>query len=326
MSNKKEISEDKSTQNKVQFIDIEEDYAGQRIDNYLRTFLKGVPKSKIYRIIRKGEVRVNKKRVKPEYKLQSGDVVRIPPVTVSESQDTAPSKNLSMVSSLESHILYEDKALIVLNKPSGMAVHGGSGLSFGVIEALRSLRPEAKHLELVHRLDRDTSGCLMIAKKRSVLKHLHEQLRSKKVQKNYLALVRGVWPKSIKVVTEPLRKNTLKSGERIVIVDHKEGKASETRFRIEKQFKEATLIDAFPVTGRTHQIRVHTACVNHAIACDDKYGDENFAKRMNAIGLKRLFLHAHQLRFIHPVSETTMSVEAPLDAQLKNALEKLSQE
>lgn len=323
MTNSKENLKQDSVPNKVQFVDVEDGYEGQRIDNFLMARLKGVPKSKIYRIIRKGEVRVNKKRVKPEYKIAVGDSVRIPPVTVAESVDVAPSKNLKMVSSLESHILYEDKHLIVLDKPSGMAVHGGSGLSFGVIEALRSLRPDAKQLELVHRLDRDTSGCLLIAKKRSVLKHLHEQLRSKKVQKNYLALVRGQWSKSVKVVTEPLKKNTLKSGERVVVVDYSDGKACETRFRVEENFGEATLVNAFPVTGRTHQIRVHTACMGHAIACDDKYGDAGFDQKMNNLGLKRLFLHAHQLRFMHPASETTMHVEAPLSKELELALKRL---
>ncbi|MGP9802505.1 23S rRNA pseudouridine(955/2504/2580) synthase RluC [Rheinheimera sp. NSM] len=307
----------------VQLIEIEPDFIGQRIDNFLLARLKGVPKSVIYRVLRKGEVRVNKKRIKPEYKLQQDDVVRIPPLTVAAEGEPVSVK-LSMVKNLEQHILFEDNDLIVLNKPSGMAVHGGSGLQFGVIEALRALRPLAKHLELVHRLDRDTSGCLLIAKKRSVLTHLHEQLRNKTVEKKYWALVAGDWDNKVRKVTEPLKKNTLQSGERVVRVDEREGKPSETRFRILQRYQQGTLVEAFPVTGRTHQIRVHTACTGHPIACDDKYGDNAFTAQMQQIGLNRLFLHAKLLSFIHPMTETTMRIEAPLDPSLEQALAKLT--
>lgn len=307
----------------VQLIEIEPDFIGQRIDNFLLARLKGVPKSVIYRVLRKGEVRVNKKRIKPEYKLQQDDVVRIPPLTVAAEGEPISVK-LSMVKNLEQHILFEDNDLIVLNKPSGMAVHGGSGLQFGVIEALRALRPLAKHLELVHRLDRDTSGCLLIAKKRSVLTHLHEQLRNKTVEKKYWALVAGDWDNKVRKVTEPLKKNTLQSGERVVRVDEAEGKPSETRFRILQRYQQGTLVEAFPVTGRTHQIRVHTACKGHPIACDDKYGDNVFTAQMQQIGLNRLFLHAKILSFIHPITETTMRIEAPLDPSLEQALTKLT--
>ena len=307
----------------VQIIEIEPDFIGQRIDNFLLARLKGVPKSVIYRVLRKGEVRVNKKRIKPEYKLQQDDVVRIPPLTVAAAAEPVSVK-LSMVQNLEQHILFEDNDLIVLNKPSGMAVHGGSGLQFGVIEALRALRPQAKHLELVHRLDRDTSGCLLIAKKRSVLTNLHEQLRNKTVEKKYWALVAGDWDNKVRKVTEPLKKNTLQSGERVVRVDEKDGKPSETRFRILQRYQQGTLIEAFPVTGRTHQIRVHTACKGHPIACDDKYGDNAFTSQMQQLGLNRLFLHAKTLSFIHPNTETTLRVEAPLDIALEQALAKLT--
>ena len=307
----------------VQIIEIEPDFIGQRIDNFLLARLKGVPKSVIYRVLRKGEVRVNKKRIKPEYKLQQDDVVRIPPLTVAAEGEPVSVK-LSMVKNLEQHILFEDNDLIVLNKPSGMAVHGGSGLQFGVIEALRALRPLAKHLELVHRLDRDTSGCLLIAKKRSVLTHLHEQLRNKAVEKKYWALVAGDWDNKVRKVTEPLKKNTLQSGERVVRVDEKDGKPSETRFRILQRYQQGTLVEAFPVTGRTHQIRVHTACKGHPIACDDKYGDNTFTAQMQQVGLNRLFLHAKTLSFMHPITETTMRVEAPLDPVLEQALSKLT--
>ncbi|MEO3679621.1 23S rRNA pseudouridine(955/2504/2580) synthase RluC [Rheinheimera fenheensis] len=307
----------------VQIVEIEPDFIGQRIDNFLLARLKGVPKSVIYRVLRKGEVRVNKKRIKPEYKLQQDDVVRIPPITVA-TQAEPVSVKLSMVKNLEQHILFEDNDLIVLNKPSGMAVHGGSGLQFGVIEALRALRPLAKHLELVHRLDRDTSGCLLIAKKRSVLTHLHEQLRNKTVEKKYWALVAGDWDNKVRKVTEPLKKNTLQSGERVVRVDEQDGKPSETRFRILQRYQQGTLVEAFPVTGRTHQIRVHTACKGHPIACDDKYGDNVFTAQMQQLGLNRLFLHAKTLSFTHPMTETTLRVEAPLDEALEQALSKLT--
>lgn len=304
---------------KVQEISIDGEYEGQRIDNFLRTLLKGVPKSMIYRILRKGEVRVNKKRIKPEYKLQENDVIRVPPIRVSEG-NAAPSTKLDQVASLESHILYEDELFIVVNKPSGMAVHGGSGLSFGVIEALRALRPQQKFMELVHRLDRDTSGCLLIAKKRSALKHVHEQLRNKQVDKRYQALVNGQWPDNRFKVKAPLRKNILKSGERMVSVSP-DGKPSETRFRILKQFEGATLVEAFPVTGRTHQIRVHCLHAGHAIACDDKYGDEHFDEICKNKGLKRLFLHAYKLSFAHPKTGETLTFTAPLDENLSVTLE-----
>lgn len=309
-------------QQQVQLLTIEAEHEGQRIDNFLKTQLKGVPKSLIYRILRKGEVRVNKKRIKPEYKLCPGDEVRVPPVRVAEKNEL-PSANLGSIQRLESQILFEDDAMIVLNKPSGMAVHGGSGLSFGVIEGLRALRPDARFLELVHRLDRDTSGVLLVAKKRSALRSLHEQLRVKTMRKQYLALVRGQWQPHVKVVNAPLRKNDLQSGERVVRVSS-DGKPSETRFRIARQFAEATLVECSPITGRTHQIRVHTQHAGHPIACDDKYGEAAFDEKMRSQGLKRLFLHAWRLSFTHPVDGREMQVEAPLAPELDNFLNKLA--
>ncbi len=303
----------------VKIVAISSDEAGQRIDNFLRTQLKGVPKSMIYRIVRKGEVRVNKKRIKPEYKLEAGDEVRIPPVRVAERDDSAVSPHLQKVAALTEAILYEDEHLLILNKPSGTAVHGGSGLSFGVIEGLRALRPEARFLELVHRLDRDTSGVLLVAKKRSALRSLHEQLRDKGMQKDYLALVRGQWQSHIKVVQAPLLKNILQSGERIVRVSS-EGKPSETRFKVEERYGIATLVRCSPVTGRTHQIRVHTQHAGHPIAFDDRYGDRDFDRQLTDTGLSRLFLHAAALRFTHPHTGETLRVEAPLDSELKHCL------
>lgn len=306
----------------VQFVTISADEAGQRIDNFLHTHLKGVPKSMVYRILRKGEVRINKKRVKPEYKLLDGDVIRIPPVRQAERDETPVSANLGKVAALAECIIYEDDYLLVLNKPSGTAVHGGSGLSFGVIEGLRALRPEARFLELVHRLDRDTSGVLLVAKKRSALRSLHEQLRLKGMQKDYLALVRGQWQSHCKVVQAPLLKNILQSGERIVRVNS-DGKPSETRFKIEERFEHATLVRASPVTGRTHQIRVHAQYAGHPIAFDDRYGDREFDQQLVGTGLKRLFLHAQALRFEHPNTGETLRVEAPLDSGLRRCLQAL---
>ncbi len=303
----------------VKMLTISEDEAGQRIDNYLLAKLKGVPKSLIYRILRKGEVRVNKGRIKPEYKLQANDIVRVPPVRISEKEQAPISTKLNKVSQLEKQILFEDECLLVLNKPSGIAVHGGSGLSFGVIEALRTLRPDARFLELVHRLDRDTSGILLVAKKRSALRSLHEQLREKTVQKDYLALVRGQWQSHCKVVKAPLLKNELSSGERIVRVSE-QGKPSETRFSIEERYEYATLVKASPVTGRTHQIRVHTQYAGHPIALDDKYGDKHFDEKMTQLGLTRLFLHAFSIRFEHPKTGETLRINAPLDPEMKKIL------
>lgn len=312
-----------SSKPQVRFYTIESDEAGQRIDNYLLKTLKGVPKSMIYRLLRKGEIRVNKKRTKPEYKINDQDIIRVAPIRISEKTDTV-STSLNIVSNLESQILFEDDMYIVLNKPSGMAVHGGSGLSFGVIEAMRALRPKTKMLELVHRLDRDTSGCLVIAKKRSGLRHLHEQLRSKQVQKFYQALVKGTWSPKLTRVTEGLKKNDLKSGERVVVVDNINGKESETRYKVLQAYQGATLVRAFPVTGRTHQIRVHCQCKGHPIACDPKYGANEFDDNMKAAGLNRLFLHAASIEFYHPKLEKRIKVEAPLEPALQNVLKSLT--
>lgn len=311
-------------QHSVRLLTIDAEYEGQRIDNFLRTELKGVPKSMIYRIVRKGEVRVNKKRIKPEYKLLAGDVVRVPPVRVAEREDPVPSDKLSEVQHLEAAILYEDDALMVINKPSGLAVHGGSGLSYGLIEGLRALRPQARFLELVHRLDRDTSGLLLVAKKRSILRNLHEQLREKTVDKHYQALVMGAWSPQQRAVKAPLRKFEMPTGDRVVKVDLKEGKPSETRFKILQQFSQATLVECSPITGRTHQIRVHTLHAGHPIAGDTKYGDPDFDEQMRHLGLKRLFLHACRLRFFHPVREEQMTIEAPLEPSLTKLLTRLT--
>jgi len=306
----------------VQLIEVAPELAGQRIDNFLRTQLKGVPKTLIYRILRKGEVRVNKGRIKPEYKLQAGDVVRVPPLRLAERDEPEPLAQ-GLLQRLEAAIVYEDKALIVLNKPAGIAVHGGSGLSYGVIEAFRQLRPDAKELELVHRLDRDTSGLLMIAKKRSMLRHLHQALRGDGVDKRYMALVRGHWATAKRQVNAPLQKNTLRSGERMVEVSDG-GKEALTIFRVLRRFGEfATLVEAKPVTGRTHQIRVHTKHAGHSIAGDSKYGDEDFTREIRDLGGKRLFLHAYALKVPLP-DGGELQLEAPVDEMWAKTLERLS--
>ncbi|WED22667.1 23S rRNA pseudouridine(955/2504/2580) synthase RluC [Vibrio sp. JC009] len=305
---------------KVQFVDIDEDMAGQRIDNFLRNQLKNVPKSLIYRIIRKGEVRVNKKRIKAEYKLKAGDLVRVPPVKVEETeQKDIPNTKLNRVAELENCILFEDDHMLILNKPSGTAVHGGSGLSFGAIEALRALRPQARFLELVHRIDRDTSGILLVAKKRSALRHLQAQFRNKTVQKYYFALVMGHWKNSCRVVNAPLLKNEVNSIVRV----NPNGKPSETRFKILEKFSDATLVQASPITGRTHQIRVHTQYTGHPIAWDDRYGDRRFDAYTGKFGLDRLFLHAANIKFIHPGTEKEMDISAPMGGKLEKVLEGL---
>ncbi|GGJ90678.1 pseudouridine synthase [Pseudomonas matsuisoli] len=312
---------DSQTLQSVRMIEVGPEYAGQRIDNFLRTQLKGAPKTLVYRILRKGEVRVNKGRIKPEYKLQAGDIVRVPPIRLAEEGEPVPVAR-SVLERLEASIVYEDKALIVLNKPAGIAVHGGSGLNFGVIEAFRQLRAECRELELVHRLDRDTSGLLMIAKKRSMLRHLHEALRGDGVDKRYFALVRGNWPSSRKQVSAPLQKSNLRSGERMVEVNA-EGKEALTTFKVVRRFGEfATLVEASPITGRTHQIRVHAKYAGHPIAGDPKYGDDDFTKEIRELGGKRLFLHSHALKVSLPDGRV-LELEAPVDDMWASAVKSL---
>lgn len=321
----KEQSQSTAVNPKVKFVDISADYAGQRIDNYLICQLNGVPKSLVYRIIRKGEVRVNKGRIKPEYRLKEGDMVRIPPVRQAEKKEPGKAPD-QVLRQLESRIIFEDKRILVINKPSGLAVHGGSGLSFGLIEVLRQLRPNDKNLELVHRLDRDTSGCLIIAKKRSALRRLHEQLREGSMDKRYMTLLKGKWKGRSKWVDAPLLKNVIKSGERLVFVDAK-GKEARTQFIPYSIGEEASLMSVKLDTGRTHQIRVHAQHLGFPIAGDNKYGDDEFNRQLKSKGLKRLFLHAFSLKFHLPDPESgediPISVEAPLDEALVNTLNKL---
>ncbi|MGR9100088.1 MAG: 23S rRNA pseudouridine(955/2504/2580) synthase RluC [Gammaproteobacteria bacterium] len=300
---------------KSQIVEIMEENDGQRLDNYLLFKLKGVPKSRIYRMVRKGEVRINKKRCEAKSRLAAGDRVRIPPVRMSEKSETvyvpAPLRN-----SLENDILFEDDTMLILNKPSGFAVHGGSGLNSGIIESLRVLRPEQRFLELVHRLDRDTSGCLLIAKKSGVLKKLHELFRGSGIDKTYLALLAGKWERKKMRVEAPLQKNVSKGGERLVVVS-KAGKAAETLFRRVRLFRNATLVEAMPKTGRTHQIRVHAAWLGHPIIGDSRYGHDEINLDFKRLGMNRLFLHAYRLSFIHPETNYKISVQAPLPDDLE---------
>jgi 23S rRNA pseudouridine955/2504/2580 synthase len=304
---------------RVRQVSVSAEEAGQRIDNFLSRHLKGVPRSHIYRILRRGEVRVNRGRIRPHYKVQAGDTVRIPPLRLESVRERVLSPE--RLPAIAGHILFENDRLLVLNKPAGIAVHGGSGLSYGVIEALRALHPEAPYLELVHRLDRQTSGCLMIARRRSALRDLHSQLREGRVIKHYLALVRGVL-ESTRRVDAPLRKNQLQGGERIVRVQA-DGKPAATVFRPLSCHGDATLVEAVLETGRTHQIRVHAAHIGHPLAGDDKYGDAEFNRMMKAHGLRRMFLHAHMLEFTDPASGEPVNVSAPLDDELKGVLDSL---
>jgi len=303
---------------KVKLIEITEENSDQRLDNFLITCLKGVPKTRIYRIIRKGEVRVNKGRKDNKYRLKAGDVVRIPPIRVAvRNNDVVLQPTLKR--SLEQEIVYEDDVMIVLNKPSGFAVHGGSGISSGVIEGLRAIRPDDRFLELAHRIDKATSGCLLVAKKRSTLKLLHDLFRENKVKKTYIALLVGQWERKKLLVTAPLLRSTGKGGERNVKVSQA-GKFAETNFRRIQKYKDLTLVEASPKTGRTHQIRVHAAWLGHPIVGDERYGEESVNKALKNRGFKRLFLHAEQLQFVHPVSNEMMHFKAPLPAELESLL------
>lgn len=298
-----------------------EEDAGQRLDNFLFRTLKGVPKSHVYRLLRTGQVRVNKKRAKPDYRLEAGDELRLPPVR--QEEKAAPGKPPHwQLEALQAAILHEDERILVVNKPAGMAVHGGSGVSFGVIETLRVLRPDTPGLELAHRLDRDTSGCLVVAKRRSAVRVLHTAFREGGVEKHYLALLAGAWKGGEQVVDLPLEKNRLEGGERVVKVSHA-GKEAQSLFRPLQRFAAAALMDIRIYTGRTHQIRVHAAHIGHPVAGDDKYGNREANKVLKAAGLKRMFLHAHRLAFAHPETGERLSFTAPLDEELQAVIRNL---
>jgi 23S rRNA pseudouridine955/2504/2580 synthase len=298
----------------VRHREIDAERAGQRLDNYLLGELKGVPRSHVYRLIRSGQVRVNSGRTNPSYRLQAGDKVRVPPVGVrAAAQPLATPDRLEW---LAERIIYEDARLLVLDKPAGLAVHGGSGVSLGCIEALRLLRPESKDLELAHRLDRDTSGCLLLAKRRSALRVLHALLREGQVDKRYLTLVKGPWPEGTTEIDMPLVTRRV-GGEARVKVDES-GKDARSAFRLLERFgKTASLLEVSIDTGRTHQIRVHAAHAGHPVAGDERYGDKDFDAYLKTFGLRRMFLHAHSVSFDWPETGEPFSVSAPLPDDLK---------
>ena len=301
----------------VQLVTISDEQAGQRIDNFLLRICKGVPKSHIYRVLRSGEVRVNKGRIDQTYRLEEGDVVRVPPIRIAE-------KAVDIVPGAEFKILLEDSHLLVIDKPAGVAVHGGSGVSYGVIEQLRAARPQAKFLELVHRLDRDTSGILLLAKKRSALTNLHEQIREGHLDKRYLVLVRGEWQNPRQHIRLPLFKYNAPDGERRVRVQS-DGLASHTVFSLVRKYLDYALLEAELKTGRTHQIRVHLASSGFAIAGDDKYGDFALNRALqkaegSRTALKRMFLHAHQITFVHPETGKPVTLSAPLPPECERFL------
>ncbi len=324
------VAQSFSAADRVTQVTIDDEEGGQRLDNYLFRRAKGVPKSHIYRIVRGGEVRVNGKRVEAAYRLEIGDVLRIPPMRVADrpSDEAARLASGKREKSIALRIVHEDDALLVVDKPAGVAVHGGSGISFGVIEQLRALRPDAKFLELVHRLDRDTSGLLMIAKKRSALVRLHEDLREGRVKKNYLACVIGPWPEARRQVKAPLVKFNLADGERRVRIannDDAGAMSAHTLFALVERFHgpdgDYALLDVELKTGRTHQIRVHLAHLGRPIVGDEKYGDFALNRRLtrasaaSRVVLRRMFLHAATLQVVHPQTGTTMHFGAPLPAE-----------
>lgn len=299
--------------------EVKPDDAGQRIDNYLLRELKGVPRARIYSMLRKGEVRINGSRVRPTRRLAAGDRVRIPPVVVKAPAAAPSAARSERLESLKSRILHADASILVLNKPAGWAVHGGSGVSLGIIEALRLIYPD-EPLELVHRLDRETSGCLVIARRRSALRQAQAAMRERRVDKRYLAIVHGDWPESVEAVEVPLRREQDSSGQRIVRV-HDGGKPARTEVSIARRLQGATLLDAHPTTGRTHQIRVHLASRGYPIIGDTRYGERSVNRRYAELGIKRLCLHALSIRL--PLEERTLAVAAPLPDQLQFACEVL---
>lgn len=315
------MSLDKNAVPAVSHVTIDDRRSGQRLDNFLIATLKGVPRTHIYRIVRRGEVRINRARARPDYKLKPGDVVRLPPVRTHLVQP--PRQDGERFAWIEPRILYEDPVLLVLDKPSGLAVHGGSGIDANLIDGLRALRAhDAGFLELVHRLDRETSGCLLIAKSRAALQGLHEQLREGRVVKEYLALVRDPWSGGARQVELPLERSGFASGGRKVRASVA-GKASSTHFAPVQRFATAALLRVRLDTGRTHQVRVHAQAIGHPIAGDTKYGDRTFNAQLRRLGLKRLFLHAERLALRHPVSGAALTVKAPVPIELAAVLEQL---
>jgi len=305
----------------IQFI-ISSEHLNQRLDNFLVSRLKGIPKSCIYRLIRQGKIRINRKKKSARYRAQTHDLIEVPNLRLGELEKPIPQPSPSLRKLLVESILFENKDLLVLNKPHGLAVHGGSGISLGLIESIRQLYPN-NLLELGHRLDRDTSGCIIITKKPSILKAVHALFREGRIKKTYQMLVKGHWPSQIKQIDIPLQKNQMKSGERMVMAD-KTGKPSLTYFKVLQYFANSTLLEASLRTGRTHQIRVHTQYAKHPIIGDEKYGDKTVNRLLRETGLKRLFLHASKLAFTLPNSSEVFQTKAPIPTDLETILKKLA--
>ncbi|MGH8217935.1 MAG: RluA family pseudouridine synthase [Steroidobacteraceae bacterium] len=321
------IPEEGRARGAVRHVEVGEEHAGERLDRFLVRLLASVPRSRIYRLVRRGEVRVNGRRARPEQRLESSDSVRVPPVRIDEAPDVPGRPPRQLLERVARAITHEDDRLILIDKPAGIAVHGGSGVSWGIIEALRALRPE-EQLELAHRLDRDTSGCLLVARRRSSLRTLHALLREGRVEKGYLALLQGQWNLGRRRIEAPLRTDLRVSGERTVKV-HPSGKAAVSEFQPVQFFGKragrsppATLVEVALHTGRTHQIRVHAVHTGHPVAGDEKYGDQGFNLAMRRLGLARMFLHAHRVSFEWP-GGGTFSASAPLPAELRAVIERL---
>ncbi len=311
----------------VRYVQVDERHAGQRLDNFLLRVLKGVPKSRVYRLLRRGEIRVNRGRSRPDYRLEVGDVVRLPPVRqpAEAGRAAAAARGPEAYAWLEARVLYEDEHLLALDKPAGIPVHGGTRVAIGLIEALRHARPHTPMLELVHRLDRQTSGCLLIAKSRRALTALHRAWQAGEVEKRYLALVKGVWRQAAEIAA-PLASERPARGaaRRRIRVSAEDGRPAVSRFKPLDRYAQATLVEITLLTGRMHQARVHAAHAGHPIAGDDKYGDRAFNRALRAAaGLGRLFLHAARLEFRHPLTGSRMRLESPMPADLKAVLERL---
>ncbi len=318
------MSRIENTKSEVRYITVDGEQHQRRIDNFLTTICKGLPRARIYQMVRRGEIRVNGGRVKQGYRLQQGDRVRIPPLRLTEKAVSTPPAD-RLITMIQDRVVFENDDIIVLNKPAGIVVHGGTGRSYGVIELLRYMYPADTGLQLVHRLDQETSGCLLISRNARTLKALHSAITSGRVRKTYRALLKGRLAGTVLEVNQPLKKNRMRSGERMVEVDH-DGKESRTRFEVEKVFPSATLVKITLITGRTHQIRVHAGYLNHPVAGDTKYGDREFNKVMRKCGLKRLFLHASDIVLPGEIGQKVTAFTAPLPEDLQAVLNSIEQE
>ncbi|WP_340147554.1 RluA family pseudouridine synthase [Buchnera aphidicola] len=306
---------------KVLIIKIDSLDANQRIDNFLFKTYKKIPKSKIYKILRTGEIRVNKKRIKPRYKLKTQDLIRIPPLRIVLKKKIKINIKNKNQKKIKKSVLYEDKYILIINKPSGIAVHSGSGIKYGIIEILRFKKSKNDFIELVHRIDKNTSGVLILAKKKSILKMLQQQFLMKKIKKKYLTIVHGNWPKKKCFINEPIQRKISQKNKKLVFI-HKDGKTSKTYFKIIKKFKNFTLLAAYPITGRTHQIRIHASHIGHPILFDDRYGNKKIENFINNKKIKKnILLHAYKIKFYHPKNKKKITIRAPLEKKFSDILD-----